>query len=43
MSFTFNFLSPNIVVLSNPTPYELATTKEGGPAFYIELQRQLLF
>ena len=45
MWFTFNLSTIylhnfNIVVLSNPNPYELATTKEGGIAFYIEWQRQ---
>ena len=36
MSFTFNLSSFNIVVLSNPTLYELTTTNEGGVTFYIE-------
>ena len=30
MLFTFNLSSSNIVVSSDSTPYELATTKEGG-------------
>ena len=35
--------SSNIVVSSNPNPYELVTTKEGDFAFYIGCLRQLQF
>ena len=37
MSFTFNHSSSNIVVSSDSTPYELATTKEGGGCLHFIL------